>query len=34
MVLIERVRLGRLMVENSMGASIRQVYQVRQLDSE
>ncbi len=34
MVLIDGVELARLMVENNLGVSIKQVYEVKQLDSD
>ena len=33
-VLIDGVELARLMVENNLGVSVKQVYEVKQLDSD
>lgn len=34
MVLIDGVELARLMVENNLGVSVKQVYEVKQLDND
>ncbi|MNR68986.1 Mrr restriction system protein [compost metagenome] len=33
-VLIDGVEMARLMVENNLGVSVKQVYEVKQLDSD
>ena len=34
MVLIDGVELARLVVENNLGVSVKQVYEVKQIDSD